>query len=667
MSNELVLQGVAALKEGNKLRARQIFISAIKQNPKDEEAWFGLYDAVESTEQRTRCLQEILRINPSNALARQMLEQHQATDESLNALLQKTEPPPSQPTPPQPQPVAPPPPPIQTAACTSCGAPLNIPPDVEHIHCSYCGASLAVQRSAGSVALKLAEKVSQAIQESGTGTQAVIQQGTSVTRDELRQIQLRQDLSTAQLQYSNTRAEIRALEREPRTSKTTRQLKELYATQADLARRIKFIEETIDPSKKVAVSPKAKQTGAGCSSLFSGCLTGVFKLFKGFSSLVKIIIILALILLCIACVVGIAVSGSSSLLKGTPTPTDVSAQIIEKGQPSTIQNPPEPTETPEPAATKTPLPIGLSRNNPYPRSDIVSAPNWDVQVLEVKRGEEAWKDIQAANSFNEAAPEGMEYLLVKLHVKSTYADADEHSISGCDFDLTGDRLTRYSCSMTMVVEPEPQLEARLYTGGEAEGWSAYLVAQGESNLILEVNESLNFDENALRYIALDEGATINISPELSNINPTDSGKDRSNPASRADKIITKDWELSVIEVVRGNDAWKMVQEANQFNDSPVEGMEYIAVKIHVHYIGTEDKVENIDGSSFKTTGSANVLYDPPSVVDPDPTLDIYLYPGGEYEGWIVLQAAKDDTGIVLVFDPLLDFSGKNKRFISLEP
>jgi hypothetical protein len=221
--------------------------------------------------------------------------------------------------------------------------------------------------------------------------------------------------------------------------------------------------------------------------------------------------------------------------------------------------------------------------------------------------------------------------------------------------------------MAMVVAPEPQLDARLFTGGEAEGWAAYLVAQGENNLILVVNETFNFDEGAIRYIALDEGATINISPELSNIKATDLGKERSKAAPRTDKIVTEDWEVSVIEVVRGDEAWKMVREANQFNDPPAEGMEYIVVQIHAHYIGTEDEAENIDVSFFKTTGSAGVLYELPSVVGPDPSLDISVYPDGEYNGWIVVQAAKDESGVVLVFDPLFDFSGKNTRYISLEP
>ena len=215
----------------------------------------------------------------------------------------------------------------------------------------------------------------------------------------------------------------------------------------------------------------------------------------------------------------------------SPQPTEGSQGQVQV-EPSKI---PEATKTPEPPATPTPAPIGLSRNNPFPRTDLVSAPNWDVQIVEVKRGAEAWQDIQAANMFNEAAPEGMEYLLVKIHAKSTYTDSDEHSISGCEFDVTGDRLINYTCSMAGVVEPDPQLDARLYSGGETEGWAAYLVAQGEGNLMLVVDESFNFDSDARRYIALDDGASLEITSDLASIKPTDAGKDRNAPAPRNEK------------------------------------------------------------------------------------------------------------------------------------
>lgn len=326
-------------------------------------------------------------------------------------------------------------------------------------------------------------------------------------------------------------------------------------------------------------------------------------------------------------------------------------------------NVPSATDVP----TNTPAPVGLSRSNPFPTTDIASAPNWDVEVLEIKRGEEAWRDIQVANSFNEPAPDGMEYLLVKILVKSTYADSETHSISGCDFDVTGDTLINYTCSMASVVEPDPQLDASLFSGGEAEGWAAYLISLNETNLILVVDELFNFDSDAKRYIALEEGASINISSDLENIQPTDLGKERNEPAPRTETVVTEDWELLITDVIRGNEAWTMVQEANQFNEPPLEGFEYIAIKVRTRYIGTEDKAVNIDGTFFKSTGSAGVLYDAPTIVDPLPQLDISLYPGGEFEGWIVVQASVDETNMMLVFEPLFDFGGRNKRFILIEP
>jgi hypothetical protein len=170
-------------------------------------------------------------------------------------------------------------------------------------------------------------------------------------------------------------------------------------------------------------------------------------------------------------------------------------------------------------------------------------------VIETKRGDEAWRDIDAANMFNVAPPEGMEYILVKLHVKSISADNDEHSISNCNFGITGDRLINYNCGMALVLEPEPSLDAKLYTGGEVEGWAGYLVSQGENNLILVV------EDDPVQYIALDEGASISIPSDLAGIMPTNLGITRNDPALRAEKVTTQDWELSVIDVVRGDDAW----------------------------------------------------------------------------------------------------------------
>jgi hypothetical protein len=325
--------------------------------------------------------------------------------------------------------------------------------------------------------------------------------------------------------------------------------------------------------------------------------------------------------------------------------------------------PPTPTNTSVPPSP-TAAPIGMSRSNPYPMTELVSAPNWNIQVLEVVRGNDAWNMIQSANMFNDPAPDGMEYVLVKISAESTYTDSDEHSIGTSDFDLTGDKLIRYSTAS--VVEPDPELDGQLYAGGKTEGWAAFSVSKGESNLILIYDELFNFEKDRYRYIALDEGASISIPEELTGITPNELGLTRQNPASSSDIVITDNWQISVNQVVRGDEAWSMAQDANQFNDQPADGMEYIAVNITAKNLSRDDEATNIDGNFFKTTGSANILYSLPFVVDPEPTLDAYLYPGGEYSGWVVLQVQKGETDVMLVFEPTFSFSDDELRFIALE-
>ncbi len=344
-----------------------------------------------------------------------------------------------------------------------------------------------------------------------------------------------------------------------------------------------------------------------------------------------------------------------------PKPTAQAQADAPAAQPSST---PEPTAVP-PTPAPTQATIGASRSNPFPRSEVVHAPHLDVQVLETKRGDAAWQDLQAANQFNKPAPEGMEYLLVKVHVKNTSTESDDpQQVGAGDFDVTGSHLVRYSTAM--AVPPKPVLDAELYPGGEAEGWISYLIPKDEGQLILIVDEMWNSDEDGLRFIALDEGAAIAVATELESIQANDLGRERANPAPLGEKAVTEDWEVVVREVHRGDEALALVQKANQFNHPPDEGMEYVAVKVSLRLIGTGDQSVNVSGADFKATGSQNVVYDMPMAVGPDPELDANLYPGGEAEGWIVLQVAKGETGLILVFDPVFEFLGANQRYLALE-
>jgi hypothetical protein len=209
------------------------------------------------------------------------------------------------------------------------------------------------------------------------------------------------------------------------------------------------------------------------------------------------------------------------------------------------------------------------------------------------------------------------------------------------------------------------LEAALTPGGEAEGWVPYLVGQGESNLILVVDEIANFADDRYRFIALDDGAALGVDPALASIAATGAGSDASSPAAQNETVVAEDWEITLLEVARGEDALATLQAVSTINAAPEAGLEYILVRARVRYIGTEDVTESVDSFNFTVVDSAGTAYDSPIVIGPDPQLEASLYPGGQIEGWFAVTAPQGQS-VALMFSPLFDLDGTNTRYIALQ-
>jgi tetratricopeptide (TPR) repeat protein len=74
VTNDLLQQGIAAYKAGKRDEARKFFIAFVKQNPDNESAWGWMYQASNNDQERIHCLKQVLRINPKNEKAKQMLD-----------------------------------------------------------------------------------------------------------------------------------------------------------------------------------------------------------------------------------------------------------------------------------------------------------------------------------------------------------------------------------------------------------------------------------------------------------------------------------------------------------------------------------------------------------------------------------------------------------------
>jgi hypothetical protein len=64
--DNLLQRGIAALRGGDNLQARQLLGQAIRQDPGNEQAWLWLSGAMETTQDKLMCLNKVLAINPDH-------------------------------------------------------------------------------------------------------------------------------------------------------------------------------------------------------------------------------------------------------------------------------------------------------------------------------------------------------------------------------------------------------------------------------------------------------------------------------------------------------------------------------------------------------------------------------------------------------------------------
>ena len=140
---------------------------------------------------------------------------------------------------------------------------------------------------------------------------------------------------------------------------------------------------------------------------------------------------------------------------------------------------------------------------------------------------------------------------------------------------------------------------------------------------------------------------------------------RSNPAgvnevfsvSKKDFLIGDvEFEIEMLELVSGDDAWGIIYEANEFNDEPPEDMEYILAKFRVRILSTEeDDPYDLNHAKFSAVSAEGVEYTEfISVSGLEPNLRADLYEGAEHTGWTYFLVEKNDSSPLAVMDRRLN-------------
>ncbi len=328
---------------------------------------------------------------------------------------------------------------------------------------------------------------------------------------------------------------------------------------------------------------------------------------------------------------------------------------------SCLGDAPMPSSAALPAATElTHTESEGSRQNPYPLGSVVELANWQASVTQMIRGDEAESLLLAANMFNDPAPDGFEYLLLKLSILKQKAESDNSLLQ---MGIVGDRHRLYYSFIFSAVEPQPRLPYLddIPIGTGIAGWKAFLIGEQERGLLLYLRE-----EGADRrfYLQLEEGASHHLPTSLDDIPSTEEGKSPTEPAPFGQALVTESWQLQIKEMAQGEEAWRLLQEANQFAKPPPAGMDYLLLKLHVRNLEeSEGFLPRLTRWDFAILENG-ARYEPPtSPAEPFPPLGIIaLYAGGDSEGWIVLQMPATAQRPILVFEPPLNAKNGSRYF-----
>jgi hypothetical protein len=152
-----------------------------------------------------------------------------------------------------------------------------------------------------------------------------------------------------------------------------------------------------------------------------------------------------------------------------------------------------------------PTGIGLTRADPAPIGEPVVNAEWEITVLEARRGAELLADLQAISPFVDPPDEDYEY--VAARIRARYLGAGEPvEITKFALRPTGSENILYP--VPFVDSFDPAFTHYVYPGAVVEGWATYVVRSADTNLSLCLGGPFGADPAFDRYLALEPGASV---------------------------------------------------------------------------------------------------------------------------------------------------------------
>lgn len=113
-----------------------------------------------------------------------------------------------------------------------------------------------------------------------------------------------------------------------------------------------------------------------------------------------------------------------------------------------------------------------------------------------------------------------------------------------------------------------------------------------------------------------------------------------------------DMKITLLEVIRGDEAWKRIEQADKLNKPAQPGMEYLLARVKYEYYarGTPGTcVHQLIPDEFTAYNKSGEDYKAASVISPKPELRKNLKSGESFEGWIAFTVAKEDKAPLMLY------------------
>ncbi len=264
------------------------------------------------------------------------------------------------------------------------------------------------------------------------------------------------------------------------------------------------------------------------------------------------------------------------------------------------------------------------------------------------------------DSTEESLAADWEYALAKVSVRCTALDNKAHDLGISEMFMSGDRNLSYGDSMDGWPQPEFLFED-MYSAEIVEGWVDAVIPKDEHNMILVVDVD-QYENRTTRFFELEDNAAIQLSDELTNLEPNQVGLSPDTAASPGQTVITPDWEFTILESLTGSDAETLLQKDNIYYVPPEDGFGYLVIKFQLVYKNKNeipfwvgyDTFYALDENGYMVQGA--MIYDPPGL---DWISDKVL-PGAEIIAWVSMYTKSAIPSPIIVFDPdRYNYEGQN--------